>query len=173
MFEPGDKIVHTRHGAGTVIEERAITFEGQERQYFCIRLNDGNQTVMIPVENVDEEELRPAIDDFSVIEEVMNSLPNELDDNYRTRQAGIKAKLRTRNPRKLAQALRDLCWLEYTHKLTTTDSRLRDRLIKALARELSLKPRITLLAARNRLQRIIEQAMHRHLERAEAVTTPA
>lgn len=166
MFEPGDKVVHVRHGAGVVIETRTMTYDGKKREYFCIEMNDDRRTLMIPVENIDEEELRPAITDISLIEEVLNNEPAELDDNYRTRQANIRQKLKTRNPQKLAQALRDLVWLERTHKLTNTDTRLRDSVIQALSRELALKPSLSVANARKRLEDLVNAAITEHLDEA-------
>lgn len=163
MFEPGDKVVHQRHGAGTVIEYRTLTFEGKDREYFCIQMNDDRHTLMIPVDSIDEDEIRTAMDDTSVIKEVMYKEPDELSDNYRARQAEIRDKLKTRNPRKLAQALRDLAWLERIHKLTNTDTRLRDRLIKALAREVALIPGYNVTDARKEIQDIMQTAIDQHL----------
>ncbi|MGJ3237410.1 MAG: CarD family transcriptional regulator [Anaerolineae bacterium] len=164
MFEPGDKVVHVRHGAGVVIETRTMTYDGKQREYFCIQMNDNRQTLMIPVENMDEDEIRPAITDMSVIEEVFHNEPAELDDNYRTRQANIRQKLKTRSPRKLAQALRDLVWLERTHKLTNTDTRLRDNLIQRLSRELALHPSMTVANARQKLEAMVNAAITDHLD---------
>lgn len=162
IFEVGDKVVHTRHGAGVVKESRTITYNGKTREYFVVQMNEARHTLMVPYDNFDEDELRLAMDDTSIIEKVMLKQPNELDDNYRVRQANIKKLLRTRSPRLLAQALRDMSWLEYTHKLTNTDMRLRDRLMKALAREMALMPNYTVGKARTALQQIIADAMHKH-----------
>jgi RNA polymerase-interacting CarD/CdnL/TRCF family regulator len=172
MFEPGDKVVHTRHGAGVVLERRMIIYEGRQREYFCIQMNDARHTLMIPVENMDEEELRPALSDTELIEEVLMREPNELSDNYRTRQSIIREQLKSRNPRKLAQALRDLAWLEHTHKLTNTDTRLRDKVLKALARELALRPNISVRNAQSAILQLVEKAVQKHLEEhPEAVPT--
>jgi len=163
MFEPGDKVVHTRHGAGVVLETRTIVYEGKQREYFCIQLNDARHTLMIPVENIDSDELRPALTDTELIEEVLFIEPDELSDNYRTRQAHIREKLKSRNPRQLAQALRDLAWLERTHKLTNTDTQLRDKVLKALARELALKPNISVRAAQTAILQLVDKAMDTHM----------
>lgn len=172
MFEPGDKVVHMRHGAGVVIEMRTMTYDGKKREYFCIEMNDDRRTLMIPVENIDEEELRPAITDMSLIEEVFYNEPAELDDNYRTRQADIRQKLKTRSPRKLAQALRDLVWLERTHKLTNTDSRLRDNVIQRLSRELALNPAISVVNARKKLEAMVNSAITEHMEDVDEDIAP-
>lgn len=163
MFEPGDKVVHVRHGAGVVLEKRSISYEGKTRDYFCIQMNDARHTLMIPVENVDEDELRPALSGTQLIEEVLQNEPIELSDNYRARQAAIRDKLKSRNPRQLAQALRDLSWLEHTHKLTNTDTRLRDKVIKALARELALRPETSVRNAQSVIVELVEKAMEEHI----------
>jgi RNA polymerase-interacting CarD/CdnL/TRCF family regulator len=164
MFKPGDKVVHTRHGAGTVIERRVRMFEGEEREYFCIKMNDDRYTLMIPVEALDEDEIRPAMTDPELVERVMTSKPQELADDYRARQAEIKKALKSRNPSKLAQALRDLSWLERIHKLTNTDTQIRDQVLKALARELALLPDYNVNQARATIHKIIDSAMETHLK---------
>jgi RNA polymerase-interacting CarD/CdnL/TRCF family regulator len=163
MFKPGDMVVHVRHGAGVVLETRTLVYEGEKREYFCIEMNGDRRTLMIPVENVDDEELRPAITDIEIIEEVFNKEPVELDENYRIRQTEIRQQIKSRNPLKLAQALRDLVYLERTHKLTTTDLRLRDQVMQALARELALQPTLSVANARQNIQALIELAMTDHL----------
>ena len=172
MFEPGDKVVHARHGAGIVLETRTIVYEGKEREYFCIQMNDARHTLMIPVENIDEDELRPAMTGTELIEEVLRKEPAELSDNYRTRQAAIREQLKSRNPYKLAQALRDLAWLERTHKLTNTDTQLRDKVLKALARELALKPNISVRSAQTTILQLVDEAMKQHIsDNPTAVTS--
>ena len=163
MFEPGDKVVHIRHGAGVVLETRTIVYEGKKRDYFCVQLNDARHILMIPIESMDSEELRPALNDTDLIEEVLQNEPKELSDNYRVRQADIRTKIKSRNPRQLAQALRDLSWLEYTHKLTNTDIQLRDMVLTTLSRELALKSEMTVRKAQTALTELVEKAMQFHL----------
>ena len=88
MFDPGDKIVHVRHGAGTVMERRTRMYEGEEREYFCIKMNDNRYTLLIPVDSLDEDELRPAMEDLSVIREVMQNEPEELSMGGGTSPSG-------------------------------------------------------------------------------------
>ena len=172
MFEPGDKVVHIRHGAGVVLETRTIVYEGKKRDYFCVQLNEARQILMIPIENMDNEELRPALNGTDLIEEVLQNEPAELSDNYRVRQADIRTKIKSRNPRQLAQALRDLSWLEHTHKLTNTDTQLRDTVLTALSRELALKSEMTVRKAQVALIELVEKAMLlHHTKHPETVAT--
>jgi CarD family transcriptional regulator len=163
MFEPGDHVVHIRHGVGVVMEKRTLTYEGKERIYFCIQLHEARNILMIPVENVDEGELRLALIGTQLIEEVLQNDPNELSDNFRIRQSDIRDVIKSRNPRKLTQALRDLAWLEYRHKLTNTDIQLRESLLTALARELALEPETSVRNAQITILELVKKAMQTHL----------
>jgi hypothetical protein len=64
----------------------------------------------------------------------------------------------------LAEALRDLSWLEKTDKLTSRDSQLRDRVIKALAEELALRPNSNLETAKSWLQECVDSSMRYHFD---------
>jgi RNA polymerase-interacting CarD/CdnL/TRCF family regulator len=163
MFEPGDNVVHIRHGVGVVLEKRTLTFEGKDRIYFCIQLHEARNILMIPEENVDEGELRFALIGTQLIEEVLQHAPDELSDNFRIRQSDIRDIIKSRNPRKLTQALRDLAWLELKHKLTNTDIHLRESVLTALARELALKPETSVRHAQVTIIGLVEQAMQVHL----------
>jgi hypothetical protein len=68
--------------------------------------------------------------------------------------------------------LRDLVWLERTHKLTNTDTRLRDSVIQRLSRELALHPSMTVATARQQIEALVNSAITEHLdEQDEAATT--
>ena len=171
MFELGDNVVHIRHGAGVVLETRTLTYEGKERIYFCIQLYDARHTLMIPVENVDEGELRLALVGTQLIEEVLQNTPTELSDNFRIRQSDIRDVLKSRNPRKLTQALRDLAWLEHRQKLTNTDIHLRDDVLIALARELALNPEMSVRHAQITIMELVQKAIQSHLAKLPDVVT--
>lgn len=161
MFDVGDCIVHPRYGAGTVIESRLIERKGEHRRYFCIELTNDRGTVMIPSEKVEEIGLRPIMVTETLIREVMSRQPVELSDNHRSRQADLEAKLKSRKPRLLLQALRDLDWRERTARLTNTDRKLKSSVQKRLIQEFALQAGEQ---ARTRIQEIILQAMDQHLQ---------
>ena len=49
MYQIGDKIVHPMHGAGTVEDIVVRRVDGEEREYYVLRLPSGGMVVMIPV----------------------------------------------------------------------------------------------------------------------------
>lgn len=167
MFDIGDCIVHPRYGAGTVIESRVIERKAEKRRYFCIELTNSRGTVMIPSEKVEETGLRPIMVTETLIREVMSKQPVELSDNHRSRQADLEAKLKSRKPLLLLQALRDLNWREHTTHLTNTDRKLKNNFQKRIVQEFAL---LIGEQARVRTQEIVLQAMTQHLK---AITAEA
>lgn len=164
MFEPGTTIVHNRHGAGTVLESRTMSYNGEERAYFCMEKADNRTLVMIPMDALQEDEIRVARATFNTVERIMRNTPEPLDNNHRVRQAQIEKVIKGRKLNKLIGALRDLCWREHIHKLTTADSRLRSELQTIITNELSLTPDMAQDSARGRLNIIISQAMSHHAQ---------
>ncbi|GAB4346368.1 MAG: hypothetical protein Kow00117_23440 [Phototrophicales bacterium] len=165
MLKTGDTIVHARYGAGEVVGIREIKRDGKLTRYICIELAEERGMLMIPDDQTETDEIRPAMTDTQLICQVMNRTPNQLDDNHRTRQHAIEKQLKSGNPRQITQALRDLCWREITNHLTQTDSRLKTDALKRLLHELALNS--TALDIRDQLTRIINQAMNKHRQAVE------
>lgn len=169
MFKTGDRIVHQRHGAGTVMEPRMIERDGERKEYFCIQLIGERGMLMVPAENVNTEEIRLAMLDTHLIKSILQETPEPLANDHRARQNKLKAQLKTRDPKELARALRDLCWRERTDKLTFTDAQLKDMAFRLLAQELALNPAYALDSARTQINLLIDKAMKAHLAAAAAV----
>lgn len=164
MFAAGDKIVHSRYGAGTVQNVRCIERDGQEQEYLSIELVEDRGTLLIPSDQLEDAELRPAMQDVALIRKVLRKPPEELADHHRTRQSRIESKLNSGDPRQIAQTLRDLCWREATDRLTHTDTRLKNRALKLLAEELALNPSFALQTAKQRLDNIVDKAIQAHMD---------
>lgn len=164
MFETGDTIVHTRYGAGTVVGEKKITLDGETRHYICIELTGDRGTLMVQPDEVKPEEVRQTLNSMDIICEVFNMTPEELSDQHRSRQPKLQAKIRSNDPKKIAQALRDLVWRDLTNSLTETDRRIMDSARRKLLQELKISPQIE--SATHKLDNVIDEAMQRHLAKA-------
>lgn len=170
MYSEGDRIVHPRYGAGTITGLKSITFKGKTRQYHTVELIGDRGEVMIPIKMADDMDIRMAIKNMDTIEEVFNNQPNELSDNYRTRQAKINDQINTRDPRQLAQALRDLAWREHVHKLTGVEQNMKTKLIKMLSREMAvIRPNMTIKTASTRLVTMLHEMIEHHQPEVDAV----
>ncbi|MCY4063869.1 MAG: hypothetical protein OXG53_15970 [Chloroflexi bacterium] len=138
MYSRGDQIIHPRYGAGTIVGKKKMTYMGKLRNYHIVELVGDRGEVMIPVEAATDMNIRPAIEDLSIIEVVFAEPPLQLSDDYRSRQATIQKQIQTREPEAMAMALRDLFWREQTDKLTSVELKMKSSLMKMLSHEIAV-----------------------------------
>ena len=138
MYSRGDQIVHPRYGAGTIVGKKKLTFNGKTRPYHIVELVGNRGEVMIPVEVANDMNIRPAIEDLTIIEEVFAEPPSILSDDYRSRQAAIQKQIQTREPEAMATALRDLFWREKLDKLTSVEMKMKSSVMKMLSHEIAV-----------------------------------
>ena len=138
MYSRGDQIIHPRYGAGTVVGKKKLTFKGKTRNYHIVELVGDRGEVMIPVEAATDMNIRPAIEDLSIIEQAFALPPAQLSDDYRSRQASIQKQIQDRDPDAMATALRDLFWREQTDKLTSVELKIKSSLMKMLSHEIAV-----------------------------------
>lgn len=171
MLNIGEQIVHPRYGAGTVMETRDVTYNGETREYICIELVGDRGTVMVQADFLDEVDFRTEITSIDLIKKIMTNTPSELSKDHRTRQTNLKKKIDSGMPRQIIQALRDLCWREHQRDngLSDSDTKLRKRAHRLIAQELALKPTRDLTSAAYALDKIILNAMKEHQEAVAAV----
>lgn len=170
MYNQGDQIIHPRYGAGTVVGEKSMTIAGTKRTYHIVELVGDRGQVMIPIDTIEDMDIRPAIKNIDLIQEVFSKTPEELSDDYRARQAVIDKKIKTRDPRQMAQALRDLAWREHTNKLTAVEQKMKTKLVKMLSREMAvIRPNMNVESATNRLTAMLYDMLQDHSPNAEEV----
>ena len=138
MYANGDQIIHPRYGAGTIVAKKKMTFKGKSRAYHIVELVGDRGEVMIPVDAAVDMNIRAAITDLTVIEEVFAAPATELSSDYRSRQALIQKQIQTREPVAMAESLRDLYWREKTDKLTSVELKMKSNVMKMLSREIAV-----------------------------------
>lgn len=114
--------------------------------------------------------MRLALDDIDLVSEIMDNEPMVLEEHHRARKAQLEQMIRSNKPKQLIRALRDLAWREHTEHLTNTDRRLMKRIRKKLHRELSVNPKLTLMGARQKINKIISMAIRKHADATSEAT---
>lgn len=154
MLKNGDAIVHPSRGAGIINELKEMTIGDTTRQYYHIELISGG-TLMIPVDQAEEAGIQPVSDEFETIVSVLSEEPEELNDNFRQRQARMNNLISSGNPAQVAQALRDLAWRNHCSRLSTGDLRLMSRAKSFLVSIMAVKPNLDFESAQQRLDMVI------------------
>lgn len=74
MFCVGDRIAHPLHGAGIIESMTTRKIDGQEKNYYVMKLPIGDMLVMIPVDSCDNIGVRPIVKPPEA-EDIINSFP--------------------------------------------------------------------------------------------------
>ena len=158
MFKKGDLVVHPNHGAGIVVDIREIKLGETQRSCYCIDLVAGSGTLMVSVEDALDTGLCNAVEPDDITD-VLCAKPEELDDDYRTRQIDVTQKVHSGDATLVAEVWRDLAWRKHTSKLSDGDARLMDKAGKLLASILALHSGQTMEKASSHLERILEKTI--------------
>lgn len=169
-YEQGDRVIHPQQGAGMVVGIIQMDLTGEPVAYYRIELLNDAGVLMIPVMQAEELGLREARFSSEDIREILEHEPQELNDHYRARQARAEKLLTTGTLRQVVQVLRDFVYRERVNKLTTYDYKLKDRARKKVISEIAADAEVTLETAGRRLNKLIDQAMAKHIPELEAAS---
>ena len=138
MFSIGDKVVYPMHGAGTIqnIEEKEVL--GETRAYYILRIPYGNLQVMVPVKGSDAAGLRPIVseEEVSGVLDVLAAESTPMDENWNRRYRENMDKLRSGDPAKVAEVIRNLMRVERAKRLSTGEKKLLANARQILASEI-------------------------------------
>ena len=151
-YQTGDWIVHAHHGVGQIKAAEDMSMSGTETTYY--RIDMINSTIWIPVDQMDDGQLRPISDssEFTEALEFLSGEPNELDQNINIRNNQIKEIINENTPSGTAQLVRDL-WAREHNKgnLNESERRAYRMLTDRLVQEWSLCMEIDIEKAREML----------------------
>ncbi len=139
-FEINDSVVHPKHGVGKITkiidEELVAGFD----QYYVIDIYGTGLTIRIPVVMADELGLRHTMSQPNLqnVIEVLRDKPDQLPGDYKIRQSGIREKLNTAMPVRIAEVVRDLGWRKASAHLSNLDVNLLDESRRLLAGEIAV-----------------------------------
>jgi len=140
-FHVGDLAVYPAHGVGRIeaIEKRVIN--GEQHDFYIMKVFDNGMLIMIPTLNVAQVGLRDVIDkkDIPKVYEVMknkNETSNEVQ-TWNRRYREYMEKIKTGSLYDVAEVFRDLSLLKYTKDLSFGERKLYDTAQVLLVKELS------------------------------------
>ena len=141
-FEVGDLAVYPAHGVGRIesIETRVIN--GDEHNFYIMKVIDNGMVIMIPTMNVDSVGLRCVIgeDEVASVYEILQVKKDDLHDNqtWNRRYKEYMDKIKTGSLYDVAEVFRDLFLLKLTKDLSFGERKLLDTAKALLLREVSM-----------------------------------
>ena len=128
-FKVGDKAVYPAHGVGevTAIENRSIG--GMEQTFYILRILENGMKIMVPTNNVRQVGLREVISKskvdkvFKILKEKTLSVETT---TWNRRYREYMEKIKSGEPRQIAQVLRDLYLLKGDKDLSFGERKMLD-----------------------------------------------
>jgi CarD family transcriptional regulator len=158
QLEIGQKIVHRRYGAGTVVRVRKGRADEDFERYYVIDIPSRDLKVHLPVDSDQQMDLRRLASKTKMNRafSLLSKEPSDLPKDYRERRALISEALKDGTVIALAEVIRDLVGLKNRKSLSTLESTWLTNAKRRLAGELALVTGVDLNQAMQR----IEKALH-------------
>ncbi len=140
-FKVGDLAVYPAHGVGRInaIETRIIN--GEEHDFYMMKIIENEMTIMIPTWNVDQVGLRDVIDEKEIpkVYEIMRKREDSSTETqtWNRRYREYMDKIKTGSLYDVAEVYRDLSLLKLTKDLSFGERKLYDTAQTLLVMELS------------------------------------
>ena len=140
-FKVGDLAVYPAHGVGRIEAIETKVVNGEENDFYIMKVIENAMVIMIPTWNVDSVGLRDVIQkkDIPKIFDVMRSRQEQPMDNqtWNRRYRDYMEKIKTGSLFEVAEVYRDLSLLKLTKDLSFGERKLYDTAQNLLVKELS------------------------------------
>ena len=160
------KVVDPIHGAGVITEISKQKISGEMCECVVIEIVVGKKRVLVPVENLDEAELRPVVSQEE-LEDALQELyrePDELPKDWRRRIEKLKDRVHSGEPKQVARAIRDIIARSVLNKMNPSEKRVLNEAISVFAGEVALVKNIRSDSAKELIKRSARKGVQQSIE---------
>ncbi len=140
-FEAGDLAVYPAHGVGRIEAIESKTVNGEEHDFYIMKVLESSMVIMIPTRNVASVGLRDIIDKKEIpkVYDIMKAKQEGTGENqtWNRRYREYMDKIKTGSLFEVAEVFRDLSLLKLTKDLSFGERKLYDTAQLLLVKELS------------------------------------
>lgn len=126
MFVIGDHIVHPMHGAGTIDSIVSKRINGDEREYYVLKLPVGDMVVMVPVCGCENVGVRPVVsfDAANLVLEAFPSIDVTMNQSWNKRYRENLDKIKSGDLIEVATVVKGLMCRDADRGLSTGERKL-------------------------------------------------
>lgn len=126
MFAVGDYIVHPMHGAGIIENIVSKRINGDEREYYVLKLPVGDMVVMVPVHGCECIGVRPVIshDEAVGILEAFPRIETSENQNWNKRYRENMDKIKSGNLLEVGEVVKSLMCRDNERGLSTGERKM-------------------------------------------------
>ncbi|HWQ35879.1 MAG TPA: CarD family transcriptional regulator [Blastocatellia bacterium] len=128
-FKPGQKVVYPNHGIAIVEQIETRQINGEQHEFYLLRVRENNSLVMVPRRNADEIGLRKPIAG-SQCETLLQTLARDFaapPSDWKNRFKEFSDKMRSGDLFAVAEVLKTLTWLNQLKPLSFREKRMLER----------------------------------------------
>ena len=125
-FRVGDRIAHPMHGAGVIDSIVTKRINGQDRDYYVLKLPTGGMMVMVPVETCEAIGVRPIVNPAEA-EEILGAIPGiqvEMTSNWNKRYRENMLRIKSGDLMEVASVVKGLMQRDRERGLSTGERKM-------------------------------------------------
>jgi len=165
-YKINDKVVDPIHGAGVVTEVSAQKISGEMCDCVVIEIVVGKKRVLVPVENLDDAELRSVVSKEE-LEDALQELyrePDDLPKDWRRRIEKLKDRVHSGIPKEVAKAIRDIIARSILNKMNPSEKRVLNEAVNVFAGEVALVRNIRSDSAKELIRRSARKGVQQNID---------
>ena len=163
-FKPGQKVIYPNHGIAIVEQIDTRQFNGEQQEFYLLRVRENNSLVMVPRRNADEIGLRKPIagrqcdDLLQVLSRDFAAPPHD----WKNRFKDFSDKMRSGDLFAVAEVLKTLTWLNQAKPLSFREKRMLERARYLVISELACVCRRTEASMETKVDEALRGACRKH-----------
>ncbi len=161
MYNIGDKIVHPLHGAGTVDGITIRNINGENLEYYILKLPTNNMTLMVPVATSEQIGLRDVIPRERADElfSLMSTIQVDETTNWNKRYRENAARIKSGQLSEVIRVIKSLINRDVKHGLSTGERKMLHSSKQILISELVLVMNLTYKEIEKKIDLIIAESL--------------
>ena len=158
-FKVGETVVCPHHSAARIIKIQDRKVRGETRVYLTLEVAQGDLTIMVPAENVEEIGVRDVVDQAGLenVFEVLRTGQVEEPTNWSRRYKANQEKIASGDVLKVAEVVRDLSRRDTDRGLSAGEKRMLAKARQILVSELALAQKVEEAAAEQTLDEVLAE----------------
>ena len=159
-FEIGDSVVYPHHGAALIEAIETRTIKGEDRVYLVLRVEQGDLTVRVPADSLEEVGVRDVVgqDGLERVFEILKAPHTEEPTNWSRRYKANVEKIASGDVNKVAEVVRDLWRRDKERGLSAGEKRMLAKARDILVGEVALAEKSTKDEAETLLDKVLTEA---------------
>ena len=139
MFNLGDHVVCPGHGAGQICSVETKELNGEQKNFYIIKVISNGMKVMIPVDSKEGVRALMASTDTNGVFELLKDQNVKVDmSTWNRRHREYTLKVKTGSLFEIADVLRQLLLLKMTKKLSFGERKMLDQCKELIVKEIAL-----------------------------------